>query len=72
MRIFPLSMGLGMLITLALGLLGSFSFSGNAYISAGAISAGIFGMDWLMLAFNIVAWIVVVYAVLFVVERVRR
>jgi large-conductance mechanosensitive channel len=71
MRKLPLSLGLGMVMALATGLSGLFSVSGAPYMSAGGAAAA-FVMDWGGLLVNIVAWIVVVYAVLFVVEKVRR
>ena len=57
-----------MLIALATGLIG-ISFSGTPYMAAGA--AATFGLDWGVLAINMVAWIIVSYAVLFAYERIR-
>lgn len=71
MRKLPLSLGLGMVIALVTGLSGLFSVSGAPYMAAGG-TAATFSMDWGGLLINIAAWIVVVYAVLFVAEKVRR
>lgn len=69
MKKIQLSIGLGMMIALVIGVLGLFSFTGAAYMDSG-VSAP-FNMDWGMLGLNIAAWILVSYVALSVYERIR-